>query len=77
MSICVHQKSESEFAIIAVYIDDINLIGTPKELSKIAEYLKKKFEVKDFSKTKLCLSIELRYKANGIIPPISLYQKST
>ena len=35
------KKSESGFAIIAVYVDDMNLIGTPGELLKTAEYLKK------------------------------------
>ena len=37
------KKSESEFAIIAVYVDDLNLVGTPEELTRITNYLKKKF----------------------------------
>ena len=61
------KKSEIGFAIIAVYVDDMNLIGTPKELSKTTEYLKKEFKVKDLGKTKFCLGLELEYKANGII----------
>ena len=61
------KKSEIGFAIIAVYVDDMNLIGTPEELSKTAEFLKKEFEVKDLGKTKLCLGLELEHKANGII----------
>ena len=28
------KKSETEFAIITVYVDDLNLVGTPKELNK-------------------------------------------
>ena len=35
------KKSEIGFGIIAVYVDDMNLIGTPEELSETAEYLKK------------------------------------
>ena len=35
------KKSETGFAIIAVYVDDLNLVGTPEELTKTAEYLKK------------------------------------
>ena len=50
------KKSENGFAIIAIYVDDMNLIGTPEKLSKTAEYLKKEFEVKDSDKTKLCLA---------------------
>ena len=61
------KKSESGFAILAVYVDDINLIGTPEELSKAAEYLKSEFEVKDLGKTKLCLGLELGYTKNGIL----------
>ena len=67
------KKSETGFAIVAVYIDDINLIGTPEELAKTAEYLKKEFEVKDLGKTKLCLGLQLEHKANGIIVHQSSY----
>ena len=28
------KKSETGFAIITVYVDDLNLVGTPKELNK-------------------------------------------
>ena len=61
------KKLESGFAIIAVYVDDINIIGTPEELTKTAEYLKREFEVKDLGKTKLCLGLELEHKTNRIL----------
>ena len=61
------KKSEIGFAIIAIYVNDMNLIETLEELSKTVEYLNKEFEVKDFGKTKLCLGLELKYKANEII----------
>ena len=35
------KKSKTGFAIIAVYVGDMNLIRTPEELSKTAGYLKK------------------------------------
>ena len=44
------KKSETGFAIIAVYVDDLNLVGTPKELIRTTNYLKKEFEMKDISK---------------------------
>ena len=53
------KKSKSGFAILAVYVDDINIIGTSEELTKTVEYLKREFEVKDLGKTKLCLGLEL------------------
>ena len=36
------KKSETGFAIIVVYVDDLNLVGTPEELTKTTKYLKKK-----------------------------------
>ena len=53
----------------------MNLIGILEELSKTVEYLKKEFEVKDLGKTKLCLGLELKHKANGIIVHQSAYTK--
>jgi hypothetical protein len=35
------KKFESGFAIVAIYVDDLNLVETPKELIKTATYLKK------------------------------------
>ena len=67
------KKSETGFAIIAVYVDDINLIGNPEGLAKTAKYLKKEFEVKDLGKTKLCLGLQLEHKTNGIIVHQSSY----
>ena len=51
------KKTESGFAIIAVYVDYLNLIGTPKELIKTTNYLKKEFEMKDLGKTRYCLGL--------------------
>ena len=34
------KKSETGFVIITVYIDDLNPIGTPEELSRTEKYLK-------------------------------------
>ena len=66
---------KSGFSIVAVYVNDINISGTPKELTKITEYLKREFEVKDLRKIKLCLSLELEHKTNGILGHQSAYTK--
>ena len=42
-----------EFAIIGVYVDDMNIIGTPEELPKVMNCLKKEFEMKDLGKKKI------------------------
>ena len=59
-------------AIIAVYVDDLNLIGTLEELIKTANYLKKEFEMKDLGKTRYCLGLQIEYCLNGVL----IYQSS-
>ncbi|KAM1603471.1 hypothetical protein ACFX13_031052 [Malus domestica] len=61
------KKSNSGFAIVAVYVDDMNLVGTPEELNKTAEYLKSEFEMKDLGKIKYCLGLQIEHCANGIL----------
>ena len=71
---CVFIKStKTGFAIVAVYVDDMNLIGTPEELATAAELLKREFEVKELGKTKLCLGLELEHKHDGILVHQSAY----
>ena len=41
--ICI-KKSKTRFVIIVVYVDDLNLIGAPKELTKTVKYLKNEFK---------------------------------
>ncbi|KAF7137709.1 hypothetical protein RHSIM_Rhsim07G0041900 [Rhododendron simsii] len=67
------KKSNSGFAIIAVYVDDLNLVGTPEELIKTAEYLKREFEMKDLGKTKFCLGLQIEHLPNGILVHQSAY----
>ena len=67
------KKTKNGLAIIAVYVDDLNLIGTPKELIKTTNYLKKEFEMKDPGKTRYCLSLQIEYCLNGILIHQSSY----
>lgn len=67
------KRSGSEFVIIAVYVDDLNIIGTPGELSNAVEYLKKEFEMKDLGKTKFCLGLQIEHLKNGILVHQSTY----
>ena len=34
------KKSKAGFTVIAVYVDDLNIIGTPEEILKVVSYLK-------------------------------------
>ena len=64
---CVFTKKTAVgFAILAVYVDDLNLIGTPEELINTNNYLKKEFEMKDLGKTKYCLLLQIEYYSNGV-----------
>ena len=67
------KKTISEFVVLAIYVDDINLIGTPIELQKAIDYLKNEFEMKDLGRTKLCLGLQIEHLTNGIFVHQSAY----
>ena len=74
ISPCVFiKRSQSGFAIIAVYVDDLNIIGTSNELEKTAKYLMKEFEMKDLGQTKFCLGLQIEHLSNGIFVHQSNY----
>ena len=56
-----------------LYVDDLNLIGTPEGLLETANYLKKEFEMKDLGKTRYCLGLQIEYFSNGIFVHQSTY----
>ncbi|CAL9011669.1 unnamed protein product [Prunus brigantina] len=53
--------------LMAVYVDNMNLIGTPEELQKTVDYFKREFEMTDLGKTKYCLGLQIDHSANGIL----------
>ncbi|KAI3707738.1 hypothetical protein L6452_26367 [Arctium lappa] len=57
------KNTSSGFSIIAVYVDDMNIIGTLDEIRDTASYLK----------TRFCLGIELEHRACGILIHQSAY----
>ena len=67
------KKTTSEYVIIAVYVDDLNIIGTNKEILEVIELLKKEFEMKDLGKTKYCLGLQIEHMPNGILVHQSNY----
>ena len=63
---CVFIKRfKYKFVIINAYVDDLNIIENPEELSKVVGLLKKEFEMKDLGKTKFCLDLQIEHLANG------------
>ncbi|KAM7478095.1 hypothetical protein LguiA_026308 [Lonicera macranthoides] len=54
LCLCVFIKKTSfGFAIVAVYVDDMNIIGTLDEIRETASYLKSKFEIKNIGKARI------------------------
>ena len=61
------KKSKSGYVIIVVYVNDLNIIGTPGELQRVVKYLKREFEMKDLGKTKFCLGLQIEHLNGGIL----------
>ena len=55
------KRYKPQFVIIAVYVDDLNIIGTLKELQKAANCLKLEFEMKDLGRTRFCLGLQIEH----------------
>ena len=50
--LCVFIKwSHSGYVIIVVYVDDLNIIGTPNELKEVCAFQKNELEMKDLGET--------------------------
>ncbi|KAG7584130.1 Reverse transcriptase RNA-dependent DNA polymerase [Arabidopsis suecica] len=69
------KKTNSGFVIIAVYVDDLNIIGTQAEIQKATNYLKGEFEMKDLGQTKFCLGLQIEHTQKGIFVHQSTYNK--
>ncbi|KAJ9544626.1 hypothetical protein OSB04_024333 [Centaurea solstitialis] len=61
------KKTTSGYVIIAVYVHDLNIIGTHKEINEVIMLLKGEFEMKDLGKTKYCLDLQIEHMHNGIL----------
>jgi hypothetical protein len=56
--LCVFiRNSCTDFYIISVYVNDLNIIGHAKNIDEAHNHLKKEFEMKDLGKTKFCLCL--------------------
>ena len=67
------KKSHSGFAIVAVYVDDMNLIETLEKLARTVAHLKSEFETKDLGKTQYCLDLEIEHRLDEILVHQSNY----
>ena len=60
-------KDKTGFVIIAVYVDDLNLVGTPDICSRAMSLLTTQFEMKLSGKTTLCLGLQVAHLPDGSI----------
>ena len=65
MKIFLKWLKKKHFVIIAVFVNDLSIIGPPEELPKTINYLKKEFEMKDLGKTKFCLGLQIEHLKNA------------
>jgi len=54
------------FFIIVVYVNDIDVVRTPKGPPKAIDRLKKKFQMNDLGRTKFCLGLQIEYLNNRV-----------
>ena len=50
-------REKDGFVIIAIYVDDLNLVGTKDTIPRAIALLTSKFEMKDLGKTSFCLGL--------------------
>ena len=53
--------------IIAVYVDDLNLIGTPRGITEAKDCLNKEFEMMDQRKIMFCLGLQIEHLKDGVL----------
>lgn len=61
------QRNSTGFVIIAVYVDDLNLVGTTHIRQHVVSLFTKCFKMKLLGKTSYCLSLQVAYLPDGSI----------
>ena len=56
-------------------MEHLNFVGTLEELTRIVDYLKSKFKMKDHGKQNICLNRQIEYFSNEILVHYSTYTK--
>jgi hypothetical protein len=69
------KKSLNCFCIILVYVDDLNIIGTARDIEEAMACLKVEFEMKNLGKTMFYLGLQLEHLPEGVFVHQSNYTK--
>ena len=70
-------QHSSSFEVIAEYVDDLNLVGTPATYQHAMELLTNHFEMKLLGKTSICFRLQISYIPRGevFLHPTTYIQK--
>ena len=64
---CVFTKREgAEFAIIAIYVDDLIIIGTKRAVGRAKKMMIDEFEMKDLGRVSHCIGLQIEHFDGGI-----------
>jgi hypothetical protein len=69
------RKFSTNFCIISIYVDDLNIIGYAKDIDEARNHLKKECEMKYLGKTKICLGLQTKHLQMDILVYQSAYVK--
>jgi hypothetical protein len=61
------RKSSTDFCVISVYVDDLNIIGHAKDIDEAHNHLKKEFKMKALGKTKFYLGLQIEHLQTSIL----------
>jgi hypothetical protein len=67
------RKPNTDFCIIFVYIDDLNIISHTKDIDESRNHVKKEFEMNDLGKTKFCFGLQIEHLQTGVLIHQSAY----
>jgi hypothetical protein len=67
------KRNEKDFVIIAIYVDDLNIIGTKSAVDKAKSLLEKNFEMKDLGKISFCIGFQIEHFPKGTFIHQSTY----
>jgi hypothetical protein len=60
-------KNSTGFVVVALYVDDLNLVGTPETCTYVVNLLITQFEMKLLGKTSFCLGLQVTHLPDGSI----------
>jgi hypothetical protein len=73
---CVFVKRRGDdVVLIAIYVDDVIMIGTRHAIEVAACALKVKFKIRDFGRLDFCLGVQVTHLKDGVILHQSTYVK--